>query len=303
MSYRILSLSGGGIRGIFQAVYLRLLAERLKAPIHEVFDLIAGTSTGAIIAAGLAIGADAGRAESLFRAWGPKIFARRWFSPVRRGARYSAEPLRKALESFYKDAKLDNCHTELAITGTVLEHFKCRVFSHLREGDTVNEFDRKLSLAEVVLASCAAPTFFPPARLHGEERTFVDGGLWANAPLLVAVIYAHKYRNVPFEHMRVVHVGNGELAAGPGAAAFASLRPISPKLVRIIFDMMFAAQSDMAERAVRIIIGEQNVAHIKPLLDSPISPDDVRQALGRLPALAQDMAFNHSDKVIQLLAE
>ncbi len=303
MPYRILSLTGGGIRGIFQAVYLRHLADRLRAPLSSNFDLIVGTSTGAIIAAAVALDVDPDRVVSLFQDWGPKIFRRsRWWF-LRRGPCYAADPLREALHSVFEDKKLKDCRTPVAIAATALEHYKCRVFSYLREDDTLNDFDGNLSVVDVLMASCAAPAFFAPVRPAGETRTFVDGGLWANSPSLLGVVYAHRCKRVAFRDMRLVAVGNGELAAGAGASAFLALRPLSVRLIATLLDMMFAVQSDMSEQAATIFLGEERVASVKPRLDYPIALNDVPAALERLPALAQQMAFNESKRVLSLLTE
>src|SRR5262249_9094149 len=86
MAYRILALSGGGMGGIFQAVCLRELAKLLRPkPLRECFELVAGTSTGAIIALGIALQIDPERIVELFRVHGPTIFARRWLASLRKG--------------------------------------------------------------------------------------------------------------------------------------------------------------------------------------------------------------------------
>jgi patatin-like phospholipase/acyl hydrolase len=74
MPIRILSLSGGGVRGIFQAVFLREIASQLKKPIRDQFDLIAGTSTGAIVALGIALNVNLDKIVELFEEQGDKIF-------------------------------------------------------------------------------------------------------------------------------------------------------------------------------------------------------------------------------------
>jgi len=102
MPFCILSLSGGGIRGIFQALYLEEVARRFDRPLREYFDLVAGTSTGAIIALGVALGVAPGRIVELFEKHGHEIFPRqvqrsgkRLISWLWRGPRYSQEPLQK----------------------------------------------------------------------------------------------------------------------------------------------------------------------------------------------------------------
>jgi len=106
--FRILCFSGGGVRGIYQAVYVRNLARLLPDKIGT-FDLIAGTSTGAIIAAAVACGIDLGRVEQLFREEADVIFAKRRASALRRGPHYRSEPLRNALSLIFQDRALKDC--------------------------------------------------------------------------------------------------------------------------------------------------------------------------------------------------
>ena len=119
MIYRILCLSGGGIRGIFQAVYLRNIATAFDKPLHECFDLIAGTSTGAIIALGLAFGVDPQKLVDLFKNDGPKIFRPRRFASIRKGPKYSQEPLRSALSSVLNVKRLGEVKRDVVVAGEI----------------------------------------------------------------------------------------------------------------------------------------------------------------------------------------
>jgi uncharacterized protein len=108
--FRVLSLDGGGIRGVFPAAFLARLEEHLEYPIGRYFDLIAGTSTGGIIAIGLGLGLTAGDILRLYVEQGPTIFdqdhgtVENWMRQKLRGVRHlfvtkhSSEPLRHALE-------------------------------------------------------------------------------------------------------------------------------------------------------------------------------------------------------------
>ena len=108
--FRILSLDGGGIRGVFPAALLARLEEHLEHPIGRYFDLIAGTSTGGIIAIGLGLGLSAGDILKLYVEQGPAIFGQEhgavenWVRQKLRGmahlfvTKHSSEPLRRSLE-------------------------------------------------------------------------------------------------------------------------------------------------------------------------------------------------------------
>src|ERR1700730_16069457 len=108
--FRILSLDGGGICGVFPAALLTRLEEHLEHPIGRYFDLIAGTSTGGIIAIGLGLGLPANEILKLYVEQGPAIFdqehgaVENWVRQKVRGmahlfiTKHSSEPLRRALE-------------------------------------------------------------------------------------------------------------------------------------------------------------------------------------------------------------
>jgi patatin-like phospholipase/acyl hydrolase len=72
--FRILSLDGGGIRGLITAIWLKRLEQEVKKPLHECFDLVAGTSTGAILACGISMGVPVDRIIQLYMEQGREVF-------------------------------------------------------------------------------------------------------------------------------------------------------------------------------------------------------------------------------------
>src|SRR5678815_4082548 len=104
MTFQILSFSGGGMRGIFQGVYVREITKHLGgAPLSDSFDLITGTSTGAIIALGVALNIDANKMVQIFLKCGPAIFTPRWqwYLSFCKGPRYNIQYLREALATVF----------------------------------------------------------------------------------------------------------------------------------------------------------------------------------------------------------
>src|SRR5712691_6537192 len=175
--FRILSLSGGGVRGIFQAAFLARVASDLEKPLRESFDMIAGTFTGSITALAIALGVDLARVVDLFKSRAGSIFEARWLSSVRKGPRYDSAVLRSELDSVFGTKQLRDAKPNVLVPASWLDRFAHRVFSSLPDNS-----DKALSVVDVVLASCAAPTYFTPVKPAGEERTYLDGGLWANSP-------------------------------------------------------------------------------------------------------------------------
>jgi uncharacterized protein len=293
---RILSLSGGGMRGIFQAKYLAHTAALLKHPLRECFDLIAGTSTGAIIALGIALGIDPNKIVDVFRNYGQEIFpphiriqSRRAWSWLKTGPRYDHGPLRRRLTETFGDAQLKDCNPPVLIAAATLDRYQTRKFMTLPHHRTQGHEDRDLFAVDVALSSAAAPLFFPAFTPRGQARTYVDGGLWANNPVLMAVMELHRRMNVPFEDMRVISVGNGEVPSGELAINFNKMR--RAKMLSPILDIMFATQSELAEEAVAYLLkNEANVLHINISLKDFIELDDSKKAAEILEPLGEQCA-------------
>lgn len=193
--YKILSIDGGGIRGVFPAAFLAKLEEHLDAPLASYFDLIAGTSTGGIIAIGLGLGLSAKDVLALYEERGPAIFdqhhgaianfvLQRW-----RGARhlfaskYSSKPLHDALVGVLGDRRLGESRTRLVVPAwhPMLE----RVYIYKTAHHPRLETDYKVSAVDAAMATAAAPTFLDP-HVTEDAIELVDGGVWANNPIGVA---------------------------------------------------------------------------------------------------------------------
>ena len=223
--FQILSLIGGGIRGAFVVSYLRELERRIGRPIAESFDLIAGTSTGGIIAAGLALGMSTDELYDFYANHGEKIFSprepyrakgiMRLIFPLadrvfrwRTGghldaafrARYCPFALQAAFDSAYGDRTLnDITRTRLIIPSVNLTDGEPHIFRSCHLPRAVHEKDVKIS--DVVIAATAAPTYFPHRRIRG--RDYVDGGIWSNDPSLLG--FAEAIRIQRLEQINVDH--------------------------------------------------------------------------------------------------
>ena len=211
---RVLSIDGGGMRGVYTAAYLNSLAKAFaskrsvsKLDIGKAFDLIVGTSTGGIIACGLAYGTRLDSIVDLYRQWGSKIFPLPlvenisklfWDDFFHRRAALQAgtAALRKALDDEFGDETLGSVYERrgiaLAIPAVNMSHHRSWVFKtdHI-EGNFGR--DSAYTLSDVCMATSAAPIFRSIATINTPNDSknvqfFVDGGLWANNPILVALI-------------------------------------------------------------------------------------------------------------------
>ncbi|CAG0933205.1 cGAMP-activated phospholipase [Planctomycetaceae bacterium] len=297
--FRILALSGGGVRGVFQAVYLAKLRERLGSPLRDHFDLIAGTSTGALI--GLAISLDVApeRIVDFYKTEAPAIFHARRLAGWRRGARYDHERLRSAATRLFQVRRLSDGRPAVMITAASLDRFSYRLFSTLG-GNGGGDGD--LLASDVALASAAAPTYFPPVKPLGQERSYVDGGLWANSPALVAALTVHQQEGVAFSSMRLLSVGNGEFPRGVPADQFARYRPFSLATGNALFEVMFATQESFANEYVLRLLTPGHFLHVTTELDEPLPLDATSKALEQLPKLAEAEFERTRQSVLDLLS-
>lgn len=212
---RVLSIDGGGMRGLYSAVYLSTLTQYYAAhrkvdrlDVGKGFDLIVGTSTGAILACMLAKGIPMCRVAKLYQDWGQKIFPRRlpksigidlaWQLYKRpMYIREGSNALKTALVEELGETTIGDIWTSrriaLAIPAVEMSQHRAYVFKtpHLA---TSKGRDNGYALADVCLATTAAPIYRSMARIKNPDtqryRVFVDGGLWANNPVLVALIDA-----------------------------------------------------------------------------------------------------------------
>lgn len=203
---RILAIDGGGIRGYFSACLLKRIQDELAIDFTKTFDLICGTSTGAIIAAALAIRYPLENVLKLYEDNGRHIFSKTrgsWFGLLR--ARYDIDTLRSELDAAFGDRTLSETDTRLLIPATDIANAHVHVFKSAYSVDFVR--DRNVRIAEAVLASCAAPTYFKPA--YVEPYLLADGGLWANNPAMVGYIEAITRLGAQPGDVNVLSLGTG----------------------------------------------------------------------------------------------
>jgi patatin-like phospholipase/acyl hydrolase len=192
-SIKVLAIDGGGIRGIVPAVILNEIQKRLGTDLYNVFDLIAGTSTGGIIALGIGTACKDGQPYSpgellqLYVESGPAIFEKNPLTPEKELIRpkYSPDGLEAALEKFFGDVEFKTALTPLLISSYDLQGQLPFFFKSQRITAHPNYNWPVVSIAR---ATSAAPTFFPPFPLvrGAENYALVDGGVYVNNPSMAA---------------------------------------------------------------------------------------------------------------------
>lgn len=230
---KILSIDGGGIKGVIPALILAEIEHKLGKPIAKVFDLIAGTSSGGITTLGLTVAGEnnqpkfsASDMADFYLQFGDQIFHRSFWRGITTVAgyteeRYSHEPLEDLLKRYLGDALLGSALSRVLISSYNIEHRTPFFFKSWRE-ESMN-----VPMYQVARATTAAPTYFEPAApihvnikdpppppsgstLERGEFAFIDGGVFVNNPAVSA--YAEARRIFPDEtDFMVVSLGTGEM--------------------------------------------------------------------------------------------
>ena len=211
--FYILSIDGGGFRGLFAAHLLKKMEETWAIDWRNRFGLLAGTSTGAILTAGLAAGLSAAGLADFYRIHGHRIFRRRRSSrlPILDlcASRYSNAKLKQVLEELFGTTTLGEIDIPLIVPSVDIGNGCVHVFKSSYHGDFVR--DGQVRLSDAVLASCSAPTYFDP-HVVNDTYQLADGGLWANNPSLIAAIDTQYRLRKPLKDIRVLSVGTGKSA-------------------------------------------------------------------------------------------
>lgn len=207
--FKILSIDGGGVRGVFAAKILSLMETKLHIDLYEEFDLIVGTSTGSIIAAAIAMKYDLTQLVEDYLGNASKIFQKRisFFGLLR--SKYDSKFLADFLFSRLGDIPLGKIEKPLIFNATNVSvgdvHiFKSSYQQRQRKGDYVR--DGEVPLHKAVLASCSAPIYFDPVDING--TLVCDGGIWANNPSLVG--YTDAIRNFQTDKIKILSLGTGQ---------------------------------------------------------------------------------------------
>jgi patatin-like phospholipase/acyl hydrolase len=261
--FQILSLDGGGIKGLFSAALLAYIEEDLQTEITKHFDLIVGTSTGGIIALGLGLGIKPAKILDFYVQKGRYIFppsgifnrrsARHW---VRH--KYNNAPLERALRSCFGDSRLGESKKRLVIPSFNLADNDVKLFKTAHHKRFRRDY--KLEAWKIAMATSAAPTYFPGFNDIDHQR-LVDGGVWANNPIMVGLTEALGVLKIRLEEISILSLGTLEDV------------PKRPKRLqkggklqwtRQVIEVLFAGQSIGAVKQVTLVLGKDKVFRINP---------------------------------------
>jgi uncharacterized protein len=294
--FRILSLDGGGIKGAFTASVLAAIEDEIGEPIGDYFDLIAGTSTGGILALGLGFRIPARTIVDFYREMGPQIFPAtgrlgiRGFFRQLLGTKYSHAKLRAALVQVLGDRKFGESKNRLVIP--TYDAVRGQIFLIKTAHHHRFRYDVNALAVDVACATSAAPTYFAAAPFPTQSgSSFVDGGVWANNPVLAAVVEAICFLDVPADQIDVLSIGTTTAPFNIARNKYAGIIKWNVGMI----NLMFEAQAEAALQQARLLLKDRllriNVV-AKPgeyTLDKA-TPEKIAQLvhLGRGEAVAKD---------------
>lgn len=201
----MLCIDGGGIRGVFAVAILQAIEEECKCPISDLFDVVAGTSTGAIIATSVVLRKRMSEVMDSYQLFGKKIFVRQAKVGLFKSI-YSDHYLRRFFRKAFGERALADIKKPLLIPAVDVTNGK--PFIHRSNyGHTEND-DLSIKLWDAVLSSCSAPVFFPPNNINNQYLS-IDGGLWANNPSLVCVTEALHQLKRDISEIEIFSIGTG----------------------------------------------------------------------------------------------
>jgi patatin-like phospholipase/acyl hydrolase len=241
--YKVLSIDGGGIRGIIPAIILKEIEKRTQKRIWELFDLIAGTSTGGFLAMILTMpnpnNPNTARYSmediiNMYREDGKNIFHEPFLESLTEvddllRPKYSSKGREKVAEKYFHDVALEDALTNIFITSYDIE-LRVPVFFinnprfQRHSGTSFRKLCTDYKMIEAAMATSAAPTFFEPLKLamrgcennENNDYALVDGAMFANNPTALAIVEAIIYaqnnnEEIPLEDILVTSLGTGSL--------------------------------------------------------------------------------------------
>ena len=292
--FRILSLDGGGIKGTFTASVVANLEAMLGGRVAPYFDLITGTSTGGIIALALGVGLGGDEILRFYSDKGPSIFpsigmhrravyaARHLFRP-----KHSSAVLKKHLVDVFGDKRLGESTTRLVVPCFDCNAGRVQLFKTAHHRRLVQDF--KVPVVDIALATSAAPTYFS-AFTAKDGQSFLDGGVWANCPILVGLLEAIYLLEINPADIDVLSIGTTDAPFDvTGRRRVGGLLSWSSAVVSLLMQ----AQVDAAMAQAQVVTGRRMLRIDTIAREGRFQLDDARQIaqLSGLGAFQAKQAF------------
>ena len=292
---RVLSIDGGGVRGILPARILSLMEEEFHIKIYNTFDLIVGTSAGSIVAGSIAANYDLAQLVDDYMEDSSEIFRKRWNLCGLARSKYDRKSLENFLHKKLKNIKLGEIEKPIVLNATNVSVWGVYVFKSAyqkkyRGGDYVRDPD--VPLFKAVLASCAAPTYFDPVDIKG--TLVCDGGVWANNPALVA--YTEARSNFKTDNIKILSLGTGKSQRTYQKSKNWGLLNGWKKTKLVNF--MMSCQTDFPQNSLNLTDGEK-ILRINPDIED-CDLDDYEK-MDNLRAMADEVFTKRNKEILNFL--
>lgn len=299
-TFKILSIDGGGIRGIYSAFILYRIEEEFNIHLHNYFDLIAGTSTGAIIAAAIACNIPIKEVTQLYQTRSAEIFAKKpcWkltkFLSKFFYSKFDSKNLEKILSEKFGDKTLKEVPRPLILPASNIT--TGNVYISKSQYDESFVRDKYVKVKDAVLASCLAPTYFNPLKIN--NHYLCDGGLWANNPSLLAVIDAKRRFNQQLENIKILSIGTGLYK--PEFTPKKHMGLINGWERGKLVDFILSLQSQATDNYLSLLLNENQKFRIN--FESPVElPLDDNNSIEKLISKADEFFTYNALKIKEFL--
>lgn len=262
---RVLSLDGGGVRGIIPARILFEIERRTNKPISELFDLIVGNSTGGIIALGLTTPDINNRpkytAEEVLNFYmknANRIFKKSFWRNVKSGwglwgAKYDRTDLDHILEDLFGNTQLSETLKPVLVISYLINSTEI----HIWTSRVARENKRDYLLKDIAGATSAAPTYFAPKKMidsRGKITFEIDGGIYANNPSTIAITEIYRsFPDITRESILIVSIGTGQIKFDKEFEKLENLGVIGWIITSNLIDVMMNASNDLFEWQTSIL--------------------------------------------------
>lgn len=279
--YKILSIDGGGIKGIISATFLREIQKKTNLSTRELFDCFIGTSTGAIIVAALAAGIEAEEITEIYHKDAPKIFNSpkpKWWQKILSLAdeKYETRNLHNALFRRIGGLKLGDLKKRFIFTAYDIELQSYVLF------DSFDKTQSHLRVVDCATASAAAPTYFEPHSFEGYN--VIDGGVCGlNNPALAAWALSLNH-GVSQENMKILSLGNGEYYNKINYSDAINWGIL--KWARPLIDIMLTGTARMTKDLTKSLLPSRNFFRANIRIPERFSAMDAPQNMKKLEVLA-----------------
>lgn len=317
--FKILSIDGGGIKGLYSATILNILEEQLQkekndkeARIVDYFDLICGTSTGGLIALALSLRIPVKTICNFYEEDGPKIFSNSngfgsFFRHILWKGKYSDKILKSSLEKIFGQNNLGKSHCLLCVPSFDFTNGTYAVFKYDHPEGQLNRHNR-IPYVDVALATSAAPTYFPLAQIEAENHTqYVDGGVWANNPAMIGLVEAMRYfvgEGKDFQKVKMLSIAS--LSTGLKKAPLIRRERSFRHWAKDLFELSMIGQSEFCNYFLDTL--RKNVAYPLDYIRIPshsISGEHAKfilldnaskESLALMKQLGTDMAYSYGSR-------